>query len=109
MPPSPITHSRIYKSQIPFPSRHLVEPHSTKQFEDEVEWALGTAREILADSEEAQEIDPPRERFHDQGHSLNLPVLVIHGDRDVCQLFQGGEGQPCHQAVCRHPPRKEQR
>lgn len=69
----------------------LVEPHSTKQFEDAVEWALGTTGEILADSEEAQEIDPPtREKFHDQVHSLDLPVLIIHGDRDVCQHVQKG-------------------
>lgn len=69
----------------------LVEAHSTKQFEDAVEWALGTTGEILADSEEAQELDPPtREEFYDQVHSLDLPVLVIHGSRDVCQHFEKG-------------------
>jgi pimeloyl-ACP methyl ester carboxylesterase len=69
----------------------LVEPHSTKQFEDAVEWALGTTGEILADSEEAQELDPPtRTQFFDQIHSLDLPVLVVHGDRDVCQHFDKG-------------------
>ncbi|HUG31369.1 MAG TPA: alpha/beta hydrolase [Acidimicrobiia bacterium] len=69
----------------------LVESHSTKQFEDAVEWALGTTGEILADSEEAQELDPPtREEFYEQVHSLDLPVLVIHGDRDVCQHFEKG-------------------
>jgi pimeloyl-ACP methyl ester carboxylesterase/predicted glycosyltransferase len=69
----------------------LAEPHSTKQFEDAVEWALGTTGEILADSEEAQELDPPtRIQFFDQIHSLDLPVLVVHGDRDVCQHFDKG-------------------
>lgn len=69
----------------------LVEPRSTKQYEDAVEWALGTTGEILADSEEAQELDPPTgEDFGDQVHSLDLPVLVIHGDRDVCQHFEKG-------------------
>ncbi len=69
----------------------LVEPHSTKQFEDAVAWALGTTGEILADSEEAQELDPPTpEEFQDQLDSLDLPVLVIHGDRDVCQHVDKG-------------------
>lgn len=71
----------------------LVEPHSTKQYEDAVEWALGTTGEILADSEEAQEMDPPkREEFVDQVQSLDMPVLVIHGDRDVCQHVEKGIG-----------------
>lgn len=69
----------------------LVETHSTKQFEDAVEWALGTTGDILADSEEAQELDPPtRDEFLEQVHSLRLPVLVIHGDRDVCQHVEKG-------------------
>lgn len=71
----------------------LVEPHSTKQYEDAVEWALGTSGEILANSEEAQEIDPPtREELLDQVRSLDVPVLVIHGDRDVCQHVERGIG-----------------
>ncbi|HEX6301011.1 MAG TPA: alpha/beta fold hydrolase [Acidimicrobiia bacterium] len=69
----------------------LVEKHSTKQFEDAVEWALETTGEILADAEEAQELDPPaKHEFYDQVDSLDLPVLVIHGDHDVCQHVDKG-------------------
>jgi pimeloyl-ACP methyl ester carboxylesterase/predicted glycosyltransferase len=71
----------------------LVERHSTKHFEDAVQWALETTGEILADSEEAQELDPPtRAALIDQVASLEVPVLVIHGDRDVCQSVEKGVG-----------------
>ena len=71
----------------------LVEPHSTKQYEDMVSWGLETSGEILADSEEAQEIDPPgRDRFRSHVEALEKPVLVIHGDSDVCQHFEKGLG-----------------
>ena len=71
----------------------LVEPHSSKQFEDAVSWALETTGEILADSEEAQDLDPPtREELASQVAGLDKPVLVIHGDRDVCQHVDKGRG-----------------
>lgn len=57
----------------------LVEPHSTKQYEDAVGWALESTGEILAASEEAQDLDPPtREGFEAQCRRLGVPVLVIH-------------------------------
>jgi pimeloyl-ACP methyl ester carboxylesterase len=69
----------------------LVEEHSTKQLEDAVGWALETTGEVLADSEEAQELDPPlKEEFYEQVRSLSMPVLVIHGDQDVCQHVERG-------------------
>jgi len=56
-----------------------------------VEWALETTGEILADAEEAQELDPPsKQDFYDQVNSLDVPVLVIHGDQDVCQHVDKG-------------------
>lgn len=74
-----------------FFAEQLVEGHSTKQHEDAVQWALETTGEILADSEEAQELDPPtKEEFYDQVNSLSVPILVVHGDRDVCQHVEKG-------------------
>lgn len=71
----------------------LVEPYSTKQFEDVVAWGLGTTGEILADSEEAQELDfLTREQVHSQMAALGKPVQVIHGDADVCQHVEKGPG-----------------
>jgi pimeloyl-ACP methyl ester carboxylesterase/predicted glycosyltransferase len=69
----------------------LVEPHSTKHFEDAVDWALETSGEILAASEEAQDLLlPTREAFEEQCRRLGVPTLVIHGDRDVCQHVDRG-------------------
>ena len=72
IPPAPITHSRIWKAQIP----HLARRYrvvtfdgrgSTKQWEDAVGWAMEPTGEILAANEEAQDLDPPgRERFEEQ-------------------------------------------
>jgi len=69
----------------------LVEPHSTKQYEDAVRWALESTGEVLAASEEAQDLDPPpRERFEQQCRDLGVPTLVIHGAQDVCQHVDRG-------------------
>jgi pimeloyl-ACP methyl ester carboxylesterase len=69
----------------------LVEPHSTKQWDDAVAWAMESTGPILAASEEAQDLDPPsREQFEARCRSLDLPVLVIHGDLDVCQHVDKG-------------------
>lgn len=69
----------------------LVESHSSKQYEDAVAWSLETTGEILADSEEAQEVSPPTQaEFEGQVAQLDIPVLVVHGDRDVCQHIEKG-------------------
>jgi pimeloyl-ACP methyl ester carboxylesterase/predicted glycosyltransferase len=69
----------------------LVEPHSTKQHEDAVSWALESTGEILAAGEEAADLDPPaREDFERRCRELGVPVLVVHGDRDVCQHIERG-------------------
>jgi pimeloyl-ACP methyl ester carboxylesterase len=69
----------------------LVEPFSTKQHEDAVGWALESTGEILAAGEEAADLDPPaREDFERRCRELDVPVLVIHGDRDVCQHVERG-------------------
>ena len=74
-----------------FFNAQLVEEHSSKQFEDAVAWSMETTGEILADSEEAQELHPPsRSGFEQQVAALEIPVLVIHGDRDVCQNVEKG-------------------
>jgi pimeloyl-ACP methyl ester carboxylesterase/predicted glycosyltransferase len=71
----------------------LVEPHSSKQLEDAVSWAMETTGEILADSEEAQDLQlPSREQFTSQIKALDKPVLVIHGNHDVCQNVDKGRG-----------------
>jgi pimeloyl-ACP methyl ester carboxylesterase/predicted glycosyltransferase len=74
-----------------FFAAQLIEPHSTKQYEDAVTWALGTTGEILANAEEAADLDlPGRESVEDRCRRLGIPTLVIHGDQDVCQHVDRG-------------------
>ena len=69
----------------------LVEPHSTKQFEDAVGWAMESTGDVLAASEEAPDLDvPDREAFEATCRDLDVPVLVVHGDRDICQHVTKG-------------------
>ncbi|MDH3296618.1 MAG: alpha/beta fold hydrolase, partial [Acidimicrobiia bacterium] len=82
-----------------FFGQQLVEPHSTKQFEDAVAWALESTGDVLAAGEEGAEIDPPtREDFETLVEAIDYPLLVIHGEQDICQhvdkatdLATGGE------------------
>ena len=74
-----------------FFGEQLVEPHSTKQYEDAVAWALESSGEVLAAGEEGFDIGlPDRETTERLYRSLALPTLTIHGDRDVCQHVDRG-------------------
>lgn len=69
----------------------LVEPYSTKQFEDAVGWALESTGDVLVAGEEGIEVDSPeREELVKQCREISCPVLVIHGTRDVCQAIDKG-------------------
>ncbi len=74
-----------------FFGEQLVERHSTKQWEDAVEWALESTGEVLAAGEEGFEIGlPDREVVEEMCGSLTIPTLTIHGDQDVCQHVDRG-------------------
>jgi pimeloyl-ACP methyl ester carboxylesterase/predicted glycosyltransferase len=74
-----------------FFGEQLVEPHSTKQYEDAVAWALESTGEVLAAAEEGFEIGfPERETVERICRDLGIPTLVIHGDLDVCQHVDRG-------------------
>jgi pimeloyl-ACP methyl ester carboxylesterase/predicted glycosyltransferase len=74
-----------------FFGRQLVEAHSTKQFEDAVSWALESTGETLAAGEEGPDIDvPTRDEVEQRCRDLEVPVLVVHGDQDVCQHVDRG-------------------
>ncbi len=74
-----------------FFDQQLVEPHSTKQWEDAVEWALESDGAVLAAGEEGFEIGvPDRDTVTEMCRSLSVPTLTIHGDRDVCQHPERG-------------------
>jgi pimeloyl-ACP methyl ester carboxylesterase len=67
------------------------EPHSTKQIEDTVGWALETTAETMLLDEDS-EADP---RFTGEGaeeacRGVGCPVFVVSGARDMCQSPERG-------------------
>ena len=68
----------------------FTEPHSTKQIEDSIGWALETTPETLADT--TRGIGVPRdEDFRAMCARVRCPTLVIHGDRDRIRPLAQGE------------------
>ncbi len=69
-----------------------VEPHSSKQIEDMVGWALETIPEVMiADQEATGPDDLSVEASERLCRSITCPVLVIHGTEDRCQMPSRGE------------------
>ena len=69
----------------------FTEPHSTKQIEDGIGWALQTTPETLADTTRGLGL-AGSERFRDTCARVGCPTLVIHGDGDLVRpLAQGRE------------------
>ncbi len=72
-----------------FAAQCLNEPHSTKQVEDFVGWALETDPETLANTSRAIGLCRT-ERFRETCERVRCPALVIHGDADLIRpLAQG--------------------
>jgi pimeloyl-ACP methyl ester carboxylesterase/predicted glycosyltransferase len=57
------------------------EPHSTKQIEDAVSWALDTTADTLTDTVVARFV--PHQEGEALYRTIQRPVLVLHGDRDL--------------------------
>ena len=67
----------------------VTEPHSSKQIEDCVAWALETTPETLADTTRALGMSRS-ESLRETCERVRCPTLVIHGDSDVVRpLAQG--------------------
>ena len=64
-----------------FFAQSFSEPHSTKQIEDCVEWALDSDAETMAHTHRAT-ARCPIERFVEACNRVRCTVLVIHGDSD---------------------------
>ena len=63
----------------------LPEPHSTKQFEDAIGWALGTEPESMIAGDEGEDALPVGDDADWLCARVRCPVLVIHGEEDRCQ------------------------
>ena len=60
------------------------EPHSTKQIDDAVEWALdGSVEAMLADAEVSQDWDLAG--VEAACRAVRCPMLLVHGSEDTCQ------------------------
>jgi predicted glycosyltransferase/pimeloyl-ACP methyl ester carboxylesterase len=74
-----------------FFGEQLVEPHSTKQYEDVVGWAMESTGEVLAAGDEGIELGlPDRETVEELCRRLDRPTLTIHGALDICQHVDRG-------------------
>jgi predicted glycosyltransferase/predicted alpha/beta hydrolase family esterase len=72
-----------------FFDRQLPEPHSTKQYEDTVGWALDTNAEAMIAEREGRAA-PSASATEDLCRRLAGPVVVIHGSDDACQPISRG-------------------
>jgi pimeloyl-ACP methyl ester carboxylesterase/predicted glycosyltransferase len=64
------------------------EPHSTRQIESGLEWALGTTGELLAKEVDASKLSEAQTR--ELARRVRCPVLVIHGDDDRIRPYAEG-------------------
>ena len=65
-------------------------PHSTKQFEDTVAWALDTEPEAMIAEREGRRRPDAARRPRSCAGGCRCPVLVIHGTDDRCQPLARG-------------------
>ena len=69
----------------------LYEPHSTKQHEDCVSWAMEIGPETMLLHDSGPIASATREETEALLRQVSCPVLVIHGQGDRCQPFARGE------------------
>jgi pimeloyl-ACP methyl ester carboxylesterase/predicted glycosyltransferase len=73
-----------------FFGRCFVEPHSSKQIEDCIGWALETTPQTILDTIVGIGIHR-EERFRETCARVRCPTLVIHGDHDLIRPHVQGE------------------
>jgi pimeloyl-ACP methyl ester carboxylesterase len=69
----------------------LSEPHSTKQHEDCVSWAMEIGPETMLLNDDGPIASATREETEALLRQVSCPVLVMHGQGDRCQPFERGE------------------
>jgi len=72
-----------------FVGKCFAEPHSTKQIEDAVGWALETTPDVLADHDAGIDL-PIGVEFRELCARVRCPVLVLHGDEDALHSHARG-------------------
>ena len=66
------------------------DPHSTKIYEDVVDWACQTSGEVMLSLRSAEFVGDDPASVAETLASIACPVLVVHGSRDLCQPFARG-------------------
>jgi pimeloyl-ACP methyl ester carboxylesterase/predicted glycosyltransferase len=79
-----------------FMSKMFTEAHSTKPFDDTVEWALETSGETLVTAQGGRTLEPDEAR--ELAGRIRCPVLVIHGDEDAIISVTRGQALAEHSA-----------
>jgi pimeloyl-ACP methyl ester carboxylesterase len=74
-----------------FFSELLCEPHSTKQIEDCVGWALETTPQASLAHGDAPPVSSSKEETERLLRQIRCPVLAIHGDQDRCLPLPWGQ------------------
>jgi pimeloyl-ACP methyl ester carboxylesterase/predicted glycosyltransferase len=78
--------TRDYRAFVEFFFDQLLpEPHSTKQWEDCVEWAMESSVEAMLAAEDAKTTFASEEGATALCRSITCPTLFIHGRMDACQ------------------------
>ena len=77
-----------------FFGRIFREPHSTKQIEDCVGWALETTPEMLVAAQSGRTLEP--EEARELAQQLHCPLLVVHGAADEIAHYTRGEALAEH-------------
>jgi predicted glycosyltransferase len=72
-----------------FFGQQLPEPHSTKQYDDTVSWALDARPEAMIAEREGRQA-PSRPEAEELCGRVECPCLVIHGTDDRCQPLERG-------------------
>ena len=79
---------RDYRAFVEFFFEHLLpEPHSTKQWEDCVEWAMESSVEAMLGAGDGQPGAASQEEVVELLRKVACPTLFIHGREDACQPF----------------------
>ena len=73
-----------------FARKCLNEPHSTKQIEDFIGWALETDADTLIDTVDGLRLSR-EEPWADRLPRVHCPTLTLHGDVDVVRPYAQGE------------------
>jgi pimeloyl-ACP methyl ester carboxylesterase/predicted glycosyltransferase len=66
------------------------DPHSSKVYEDVVEWADQTTGDVMVATAGAESLGSSATSVAEQLSRIRCPVLVIHGTHDLCQSLARG-------------------